>query len=51
MFAIAGRTSSDAAAEGGLERKGTVADEVEEARGKGGDTSEKTARSFRQETT
>jgi hypothetical protein len=51
MFAITGGSTSVTAAEGGEDWSGTVDDEAEEARGKGGETSEKTARSFRQETT
>jgi hypothetical protein len=36
--------------ERGEDWNGTIDDEAEEARGKGGDAPEKTARSFRQET-
>jgi hypothetical protein len=50
MFAIAAGTAAAAAAERGEDWSGTIDDEAEEARGKCGDTSEKTARSFRQET-
>jgi hypothetical protein len=50
MFAIAAGATATAAAERGGDWGVTIDDEAEEARGKGGETSEKTARSFRQET-
>jgi hypothetical protein len=50
MFAIVAVTFASAVADEGEEWNGTVDGEAEEARGKGGDAPEKTARSFRQET-
>jgi hypothetical protein len=49
MFAIAVVAAATVVVERG-DWGATIDDEPEEARGKGGETSEKTARSFRQET-